>query len=100
MNLKKKRNFEIGKYPLPEGTGLGAIEDPDCTRAAFGSREPARMYAMEILADYRINMVKLKSRPIHGNPWQYMSKPIWKPTLPDRKPAPWLKRSKNGHISL
>jgi hypothetical protein len=48
------------------------IEDPHRTHAAFGSRKAVRLHNIEILADYRINMVKLKSRPIHSKSWQYM----------------------------
>jgi prephenate dehydratase len=48
------------------------IEDPHRTHTAFGNRKAARLHDMEILADCRINMVKLESRPIHGKSWQYM----------------------------
>ena len=37
-----------------------------------GNKPGALFQVMKLFADYRINLVKLESRPILGKPWEYM----------------------------
>ncbi|MDA8138858.1 MAG: 3-deoxy-7-phosphoheptulonate synthase [Desulfobacteraceae bacterium] len=65
------RNFTrfgiIGKQPL---TGRPKKK----SSVVFSTKnQPGALFdVMKIFADSQINLVKLESRPIHGQPWQYM----------------------------
>ena len=39
---------------------------------SLGNQPGALFETLKIFADNGINLVKLESRPIHGEPWQYM----------------------------
>ena len=58
---------------VPSPAGLGSRE-PDKASLVFSVQdEPGSLYAcLEILNKHGINMTKLESRPILGQPWNYM----------------------------
>lgn len=51
----------------------GEARDPDMATIVFTTRdEPGALFAcMQVLADKQLNLKKLESRPIHGEPWRY-----------------------------
>jgi len=65
------RNFTrfviVGKTPLSE-----RAKEKSSIVFSLVNKPGALFEVMKIFADNRINLVKLESRPIHGQPWQYM----------------------------
>ena len=51
-----------------------SMREPDKASIVFSTPDtPGALYdCLKILADRKLNMKKLESRPIHGKPWQYM----------------------------
>jgi 3-deoxy-7-phosphoheptulonate synthase len=51
-----------------------AVEDPDKASIVFAllDKPGALFSALQALADHKLNMTKLESRPIQGKPWEYM----------------------------
>ncbi len=51
-----------------------AVTDPTRASIVFSARdEPGSLFrVLQVLADSRLNMKKLESRPIPGRPWEYM----------------------------
>jgi 3-deoxy-7-phosphoheptulonate synthase len=60
---------EGGQVPRP-----GPDEAPDKASVVFSIEdEPGSLYScLKILSDRRINLSKIESRPIQGQPWQYL----------------------------
>jgi 3-deoxy-7-phosphoheptulonate synthase len=66
--ISRKRG---GKAPCP--SCLGGEPDNKASVVFAVKDEPGSLYAcLKILADRRINLSKIESRPIHGQPWHYM----------------------------
>jgi 3-deoxy-7-phosphoheptulonate synthase len=60
-----------GKAPRPSRLGGGPDDKASVVFAA--KDEPGSLYScLKILADSNINLSKIESRPIHGQPWHYM----------------------------
>jgi 3-deoxy-7-phosphoheptulonate synthase len=60
-----------GKAPCP--SCLGGEPDNKASVVFAVKDEPGSLYAcLKILADSHINLSKIESRPIHGQPWHYM----------------------------
>jgi chorismate mutase/prephenate dehydratase len=56
--------------------GREAIEDRKAAKTSLicsARNEPGALFAiLRVFADNQINMIKLESRPIPGEPWKYM----------------------------
>ncbi len=82
------------------------LEDHKITKTSLivsAKNEPGALFSiLKVFADNNVNMIKLESRPIQGEPWNYMFYIDMEADIESKEMAPFLKalKEKTAHLKI